>query len=183
MTDSSPDHHSFRKFLSTYRAPILIILLVAFAWRLVLVIGFPHDAFAEPRYTVPAINMLAGRGFSSDVHEPYLPSEHTVPLYPVFIAAIYAVFGPNNLAVRIAQSAIDIITCLLVAFVSFNLAPGSLRKPAALSSLIIYACLSWFTVFWTRYILTETLAMFLTMLAVALSVWASRGGRSRWLVV
>jgi hypothetical protein len=69
----------FEGFLSTYRAPILIILLVAFGWRLVLVIGFPHDAFDEPRYTAPAINLLAGRGFSSDVHEPYLPSEHAVP--------------------------------------------------------------------------------------------------------
>jgi 4-amino-4-deoxy-L-arabinose transferase-like glycosyltransferase len=182
-TNKSTNLPSFREFLATYRTPILIILLLAFGWRLFLVIGFPHDAVDEPRYTVPAINMLAGRGFSSDVHEPYLPSEHTVPLYPVFIATIYAIFGEHNLVVRIAQSALDIITCLLVAFVSFNLAPGPLRKLAALSTLIIYGCLSWFTVYWTRYILTETLAMFLTMLAVALSVWASRGQRSRWLIV
>src|SRR6266571_2886627 len=91
-TGESLNCPSFRKFLSAYRTPILIILLLAFGWRQVLVIGFPHDAFDEPRYTAPAINMLAGHGFSADVHEPYLPSEHTVPLYPVFIAAIYAVF-------------------------------------------------------------------------------------------
>jgi 4-amino-4-deoxy-L-arabinose transferase-like glycosyltransferase len=174
---------SFRRFLSAYRTPILIILLLAFAWRLALVIGFPHPAVDEIRYTAPAVNMLAGRGFSSDISAPYLPSEHTVPLYPIFIAVVYAVFGENNLAVRIAQSAIDIVTCLLVAFVSFNLAPASLRKPAALLSLIIYAFLSWFTVFWTRYVLTETLAIFLTMLAVALSIWASRRGRWHWLIV
>lgn len=174
---------SFREFLSTYRTPILIILLVAFAWRLALVIGFPHGSFDEIRYTAPAVNMLAGRGFSSDVREPYLPSEHTVPLYPMFIAAVYAVSGEHNSAVRIAQSALDVITCLLVAFVSFNLAPASLRKPATFASLIIYGFLSWFTVFWTRYILTETLAIFLTMLAVALSIWASRGRRWRWFIV
>jgi len=175
--------HSFRRLLSEYRTPILLILLLAFAWRLTLVIGFPHAAFDEIRYTAPAVNMLAGRGFSSDVVAPYLPSEHTVPLYPIFIAAIYAVFGQNNLAVRIAQSALDLVTCLLVAFVAFNLAPARLRKPAAIVALIIYAGLSWFTVFWTRYILTETLALFLTMLAMALSIWASRGGGSRWLIV
>lgn len=97
--------------------------------------------------------------------------------------AVYAVFGENNLAVRIAQSAIDVITCLLVAFVSFNLAPPSLRKLAGMSSLIIHGCLSWFTVFWTRYILAETLAMFFTMLAVAMSITALRGERWRWLIV
>ncbi len=174
---------SFREFLSAYRIPILIILLVAFGWRLVLVIGFPHGAFDEIRYTAPAVNMLAGRGFSADVTEPYLPGEHTMPLYPLFIAAIYAVFGEHNSAVRIAQSAVDILTCLLVAFVSFNLAPTSLKKPAAILSLIIYGCLSWFTVFLTRYVVTETLAMFLTMLAVGLSIWALRGGSWRWLIV
>lgn len=179
----NPRYTSFREFLSVNRTPILLILLVAFAWRLVLVIGFPHSAGDEPRYTVPAINMLAGHGFSADVQEPYLPSEHTVPLYPVFIAAIYAVFGEHNVAVRIAQSAIDLITCLLVAFVSFNLAPPWLKRSAAMSALIIYGCLSWFTVSWTRYILTETLAIFLTMLAVAISIQAMRNRPRRWLIV
>jgi 4-amino-4-deoxy-L-arabinose transferase-like glycosyltransferase len=176
-------HHSFRRFLSAYRTPILIILLLAFAWRLVLVIGFPHAAFDEIRYTAPAVNMLAGRGFSSDESEPILPSEHTVPVYPLFIAAVYSVFGQHNSAVRVAQSAIDLITCLLVAFVSFSLAPPSLKRSAAMSGLIIYGCLSWFTVSWTRYILTETLATFLTMLAVAVSLMAFRVERWRWPVV
>src|SRR5712692_9980896 len=152
-TTEGTTQHSFRRFVSAYRTPILIILLLAFAWRLALVLGFPHAAVDEIRYTAPAVNMLAGRGFSPDVSEPYLPSEHTMPLYPLFIAAVYAVFGEHNSAVRIAQSAIDVITCLLVAFVSFNLAPASLRKPAAFASLIIYGFLSWFTIFWTRYIL------------------------------
>ena len=171
---------SFRRFLSEYRTPILLILLLAFAWRLTLVIGFPHGAGDEIRYTTPAINMLAGRGFSSDLREPILPSEHTVPVYPLFIAAVYSVFGQHNLAVRVAQSAIDLITCLLVAFVSFSLAPPSLKRSAAISGLIIYGCLSWFTVSWTRYILTETLATFLTMLAVAASLMAFRDKRWRW---
>lgn len=176
-------HASFRQFLSAYRTPILILLLLFFGGRVFLVIRFPHAAYDEIRYTAPAVNMLAGRGFSLDVSAPYRPSEHTMPLYPLFIASVYAVFGENNSAVRIAQSAVDLITCLLVAFVSFNLAAASLRKAAAIFSLIIYGCLSWFTVFWTRYILTETLAIFLTMLAVAMGIWALRGGRWRWLIV
>jgi 4-amino-4-deoxy-L-arabinose transferase-like glycosyltransferase len=173
----------FRELLSTHQTLILILLAMALAWRLVLVIGFPHDAVDEIRYTAPAVNMLAGHGFSADKAGPYLPSEHTVPLYPLFIAAIYAVAGEHNVGVRIGQSVIDVITCLLVAFIAFSLAPASLRSGAAFASLIIYGFLSWFTVFWTRYVLTETLAIFWTVLAVAVSIWAWRGPRWRWLVV
>lgn len=179
FTESSAQA-SFREFLHAYRKPILIILLLAFGWRLVLVIGFPREAGDEKRYTVPAINLLAGHGFSSDVREPILPSEHTVPLYPLFIAGVYAIFGQSNTAVRIAQSAIDLITCLLVAFVSFHLAPTRWRKPAAFMGLIIYGFLCWFTLSWTRYILAETLATFLTMLAVAVSTMTWQRERWRW---
>lgn len=182
-TLENSNYSSFRAFLSAYRTAILIILLVAFVSRLALVIWFPLPAGDESRYTTPAINMLAGFAFSSDVKPPILPSDHTVPLYPLFIAGVYAVFGEHNVAVRIAQSVIDLITCLLVAFVSFNLVGPYYRGPAAMSSLIIYSCLSWFTLFWTRYILTETLAIFLTMLAVTMSIIALRNGPWRWLLV
>jgi 4-amino-4-deoxy-L-arabinose transferase-like glycosyltransferase len=179
----SVTNHSFRHFVSAHRTLILLILLLAFALRLVLAIGFPHGAGDETRYTTPAVNLLAGRGFSSDVSEPIRPSEHTVPGYPLFIAAVYFVFGQHNVAVRIAQSAIDLITCLLVAFISFCLAPPSQKRSATISALIIYGCLSWFTVSWTRYILAETLATFVTVLAVAVSIMAFRAERWRWPVV
>lgn len=179
----SATDHSFRHFLTAYRTPILLILLLAFALRLVLAIGFPREAGDELRYTAPAVNMLAGRGFSADVSEPIRPSEHTVPAYPIFIATVYFVFGQHNVAVRIAQSAVDLITCLLVAFISFRLAPPSQKRSAAMSALIIYGCLSWFTVSWTRYILTETLATLVTVLAVAVSIMAFRTERWRWPVV
>jgi 4-amino-4-deoxy-L-arabinose transferase-like glycosyltransferase len=74
--------------------------------------------------------MLAGRGFSADVGETYLPSEHAMPLYTLLITGVYTVFGEHNSAVRIGQSVVDMITCLLVALVAFNMAPASLRKTA-----------------------------------------------------
>jgi len=159
------------------------VLTLAFAWRILLAVGFPRTAGDEPRYTIPAVNMLAGQGFSSDVTQPILPSEHTVPVYPLFIAGVFAVFGQHNVAVRIAQSAVDLITCLLVAFVAFSLAPPLLKKYAALAGLLIYALLCWFTVSWTRYILAETLASFVTMLAVTFSAITLRRENWRWFVV
>ncbi len=174
---------SFREFLSSSRIPILIILLLALGIRVSLAVSYPRSAFDEDRYTIPAVNMLAGHGFSVNVEEPYLPAEHAVPAYPLFVAAVYAIFGERPLAVRIAQSVMDLVTCLLVAFLSFSLAPPSLRRPAAISALVIYGCLSWFTLNWTRYVLTEMLALFFTTLAVALGVVALKRGRWWWLLV
>jgi len=174
---------TFRTFFYKNWKLIIILLVLGFAWRSFLVIRFPHNADDEVRYTAPARNMLAGRGFSSDTAAPYLPSEHTVPGYPLFITGVYAVFGENNLAVRIVQAIVDTATGLLVAFLAFHLAPLTLRRNASISAFIIYEYLSWFTVFWTRYILTETLAIFLTTAVVTLSVWALRGKALRWLLV
>jgi 4-amino-4-deoxy-L-arabinose transferase-like glycosyltransferase len=176
-------HASFRKFLSGHRIAILIILFLALGFRVVLAVRYSLPAGDENRYTTPAINMLAGRGFSNDEIPPYGPTTHVVPLYPLFIATIYAVFGENNSAVRIAQGLIDLLTCLLVSFIAFRLAPPSLARPAAIMSLAIYGCLSWFTMHWTRYILTETLALFLTTLAIAVSIAAIHKRRWLWLVV
>lgn len=177
---ANANHLSFTAFLSSYRTPILIILFLAGAFRVVLVSQFPMPAGDESRYTTPAVNLLAGRGFSSAVSAPYTASEAAVPGYPLFIAAIYAVFGQHNSAVRIAQSLVDLLTCLLIAFISFNLAPAALRTAAAISGLVIYGFLSWFTIDWTRYILTETLAVFFTCFAIALAIAAFRKGGWLW---
>src|SRR5712692_4069674 len=87
---------SFREFLSSCRTGILIILVLSLAFRVVLAVRFPLFPDDQVRYTVPAVNMLAGHGFSSAVREPYKPSQHTVPLYPLFIAGVYAVFRKHN---------------------------------------------------------------------------------------
>jgi 4-amino-4-deoxy-L-arabinose transferase-like glycosyltransferase len=179
---AAPDP-SFGKTLSNYLLPVLIILFLSLTFRVVLAVRYPAPAGDETRYTTPAINMLAGRGFSNDVSPPYGPTEHVVPLYPLFIAAVYVIFGENNSAVRIAQGAVDLLTGLLVAFIAFNFAPAPWRGRAAIVSLTIYGCLSWFTVHWSRYILAETLALFFTSLTIAVSIAAIHKRRWLWLVV
>src|SRR6266550_5529186 len=129
---------SFRDFLAYYPKSTLTVLVLALALRVFLAVSFPAPAGDETRYTQPAINLLAGHGFSSAEAEPYTPTEATVPLYPLFVAAVYKTFGQSNLAVRIAQSLLDTLTGLLVAFVSLNLAPLAFRNQAAFFSLVIY---------------------------------------------
>src|SRR5258706_11392796 len=91
-TDTDRAGQTFRAFFSKHWKLLIILLLLGFAWRSFLVIRFPHDAYDEVRYTAPAKNMLAGRGFSSDTARPYLPSEHTLPGFPLFISWLYALF-------------------------------------------------------------------------------------------
>ena len=174
---------SFKGFLSRYRFVIVAILFLSICFRLFLVIRYPLIAGDENRYTTPAINLLSGRGFTSDLQPPYGPTEHVVPLYPIFIAAVYRLFGEHNVAVRIAQGLVDLITCVLVGFVAFNLASPRLSASASIVAMAIYGFLSWFTVHWNRYILTEILALFFTVLAIAATIAALQRSHWRWLAV
>jgi 4-amino-4-deoxy-L-arabinose transferase-like glycosyltransferase len=169
---------TFKVFLRTNKQYILIILTLACLLRLAFVITSPpaiNDALG--RYIATANNILAGHGFTTDQSPPYIPGEATVPLYPLFIASVYGLFGQHEIAVKIFQVFCDLITCLLVAFISFKLAPARLKKLAARSALILYGLCSWFTMIWTSYILTETLAIFLTVLVITLCLRALEKGR------
>lgn len=167
----------FSTFLRAYRWQILCLLLLAFAVRLAFVIEAPPvQADALYRYSATANNVLAGHGFSVDTEAPYRPSQATVPLYPLLIAAVHAVFGQGETMVRLVQVFLDIGTCLLTAFVAFNLAPDRLKELAAISSLAIYAVFK-YAAMWTALLLTETLAIFLTMATVAFCVMALKSER------
>lgn len=79
----SPYQNSFPAFLRSSRKTIIFILLLALILRVVLAVWFPASAGDESRYTLPALNVLHGHGFSSDLREPYSPTMGAVPLYPL----------------------------------------------------------------------------------------------------
>ncbi|HEX8922839.1 MAG TPA: glycosyltransferase family 39 protein [Pyrinomonadaceae bacterium] len=171
----------FKAFLQANKWLILIILVLALGVRMFFVFTAPVTANdALYRYIITATNVLDGHGFSIDRQPPFRPGEGVVPLYPLFIAANYAAFGRHEMVVRVAQVLLDLVTCLLTAFVSFHLAPARLKTRAAISTLILYGIFSWFTAIWTSYLLTETLAIFLTTLVIALGIRALENGRRFW---
>ncbi|MDT4897912.1 MAG: hypothetical protein QOH25_2989 [Acidobacteriota bacterium] len=172
-------YQNFGNFLRTRWLKILLILLLALTVRIGFVVAFP-DPLQDPRYRAAAINMLEGNGFSTDAHAPYRPSEAAVPGYPLFIAAVYTVFGRKELAVLLSQATLDLLTCLLVAFVSFSLAPPRFKKSAALWALAIYGLFSWPTIVLVARIHVETLTIFFMMIAVAMSAIAMRKGIRYW---
>src|SRR5687768_9551838 len=149
---------SFGALLRSRLSLVLTILLLALVVRVGFVIALP-DPLEETRYRPIAINILEGNGFSSDVSPPYRPSEAAAPAYPLFIAAVYAIFGSNVYALTLSQAFLDLATCLLVAFVSFSLAPARLKSSAALWALAIYSIYSWPTIVWVARVYAETLTL------------------------
>ena len=147
--------------------------------RVSFVIAFP-DPLEEKRYRPIAVNILDGNGFSSDATAPYRPSEAAAPAYPLFIATVFAVAGRSVYALTFAQVLLDLATCLLVAFLSFSLAPDRLKRSAALWALIIYGIFCWPTIVWVGRVYAETLTLFFSSIAVALCVLASREGSRYW---
>jgi 4-amino-4-deoxy-L-arabinose transferase-like glycosyltransferase len=174
---------SFGAALRAHGAAVALLLACALGLRLAFIFLLPHPGSwaGDSRYYVTAANLLAGHGYSWDAAPPYRPSMASVPAYPVFIAAVYALFGERQNAVRVAQAVLDLLTCLLVAYLSFRLAPPRLRKGAAFAALAVYGLLSWFTLIWTTCLLTETLTLFLTSLTLALSARAlARDSAPAW---
>lgn len=161
---------SFRRLLRATLPAVLALLLAALALRLVFIFVLPHPASwaGDPRYYVTASNILAGHGYSLDREPPYRPSVANAPAYPLFIAAVYAFSGPRTDAVRVAQAVLDLLTCLLVSYVAFRLAPAALRRRAALAALAVYGLFSWFTFVWAACMLSETLVLFFYALTLAL---------------
>ena len=121
---------SFGSFLRTYRLQLLVILAFALAVRAAVLVAHP-EILGDPRYPITANNILNGHGYSMDTRPPYRPSEAAVPVYPLFIAAAYTLFGRHEGVVKALQAFIDVLTCVLVAFVSFSLAPAALKSGAA----------------------------------------------------
>lgn len=170
---------SFAAFLRACVPKVLPLLLLALAVRVAFVIAFP-DPLQETRYRPIAVNILEGNGFSSDASAPYRPSEAAAPAYPLFIATVYSVFGRSVYSVTFSQVFFDLATCMLVAFVSFSVAPVRLKRGAALWALTIYGVFSWPTIVWVARIYAETLTLFFTMIAVALCALALRRGSPYW---
>jgi len=79
---------------------------------------FPPEMVVEAvdarGYHQIARNLLDGHGFSLQAGPPYRPDSVRTPLYPAFVALVYAAAGPHPEAVVPVQAALDGLTALLV---------------------------------------------------------------------
>lgn len=142
-----------------------LLLLVALGFRLFIGLRLPNDEPDDGRvYALIARNVLEQHVYSIAEQAPYEPTLIRLPGYPLFVAAIYAVFGHgNNTAVRVVQALIDTGTCILIALVAFEWAIAEERKHRAALIAFALAAVCPFTSIYVATILTEVLTNFLAV--------------------
>jgi len=159
---------------------LFVLLVLAGTIRIAVAHYLPNDAPDDGRvYAQIARNVLERHVYSHETEPPYSPSLIRLPGYPLFLAAIYSVFGHgNNGAVRIVQALIDTATCALVALLAFFWQPDERRKFATAIAAFILAALCPFTMIYSATILTEVPTMFLAAAMCLAATLAFRVGES-----
>jgi hypothetical protein len=122
-------------------------------------------------YEELARNWLYHGVYGRSLFGQLLPTDERMPGYPAFLAVIYKTLGQSRAAVTSVQVVVDLITCLLTALIAARLACVQNRKRVATIALWL-AALCPFTASYTGVVLTETLATFITTIAVFIFVSA-----------
>ncbi len=159
-------------------AIFVVLLLLAATFRIVVAHRWPNDTPDDGRnYAQMARNVLEQHVYSHDTAPPYGPSLIRLPGYPLFLAAIYSVFGhTNNGAVRIVQALIDTASCGLVALLAFYWQPDEKRKRVTAIAALALAAVCPFTTIYTATILTEVPTTFLALAMFLAATLAFRSG-------
>jgi 4-amino-4-deoxy-L-arabinose transferase-like glycosyltransferase len=149
----------------------LFFLVIAFAIRLYCVAVFPHVGGDSPVYEKLASNMISARTLSLSDAAPYVPCDIRTPGYPVFIAISFVLFGHHETPIRILQVVLDVLTCILIGMIGFAIAPPPHRLKIGSVGFALGAVCP-FLAEYTASILSESLTIFLTTLALALAIYA-----------
>ncbi len=145
-----------------------LLLVVALGFRLFIALRLPNDEPGDGRvYSQIARNVLEQHVYSHEPQPPYIPSIIRLPGYPLFLAAVYAIFGhDNNTAVRVVQAVIDTLTCALIALVALKWSIDEERKQRAAIVAFALAAVCPFNAIYVATILTEVWASFLAVAMV-----------------
>src|SRR5436190_7269712 len=159
-------------------AVFLSLIVLAAAFRIAIVHWLPNDSAGDSiGYEQIARNVLEHHVYSHLDEPPFTPTLVRLPGYPLFLAAIYAVFGhTNNTAVRIVQALLDTGTCGLVAWLAFLWQPNQRKKIATAITALALAAVNPFTTIYCATILTEVPS---TFLIVAACIAATRAFREQ----
>ena len=154
-----------------FRHTLLFVFLVALILRMLFVwIQASFHVFdiyfvaSDSRvYEALAHNLLSGAGYALDGR----PTALVTPAYPIFLAVLHWLGVDTPIGVGFVQSFVGAATCVLIAMVGRYLDNSYTAIVAGILSAS-YVHL----IFWTGYILTETLFVFLVIASlVALLRW------------
>jgi hypothetical protein len=156
--------------LSTRRFPLAVgaALGVGLVFRLWLVQAFPYDGAGDtPLYEALAKNLAAHGVYGLEIDEKLVPVNVRMPGYPAFLAASHVLFGPGYQPVRVAQAAVDTLTCVLAGLLAALLAGPKARRRAFVAAVWL-AALCPFTANYAAAVLAETTGAFWTAASLAL---------------
>jgi hypothetical protein len=149
--------------------------------RLFFVLKFPANSGDTVLYEQIATNWLKHHVYAMDLHGAITPVDLRMPGYPAFLALIYALTGRTGEAARfwvmLAQIAVDLLDCLVIARLARLLAGNSenaSRSKRVYSIALWLAALCPFTANYTAVPLTEVFASLWTGLAccvLAVALW------------
>jgi hypothetical protein len=175
-----------RKWLLMILA-LSVLVRVGVALYLGNVVDAPRLLIDQRSYDALARRILTGHGYSFDrgwypFTPPDTPTAHWSFLHPLFIAAIYALFGPNPLAARLTQA---VLGGLLLPWMVHRFARQLLsgRETIALIAAAMTAVYGYF-VLYAATLMTETffIALVVWSLEISLRLGAqlrARGSASR----
>lgn len=108
VSPSEQSHATIRQW-----SPVLRIILLALAMRLVFVLAVPPGPLSgdAKEYDGLAVRLAQGKGYVTESGEP---TAFRPPGYPVVLAAIYLSTGPHLVGVRIVQAFLGAGICVLV---------------------------------------------------------------------
>jgi len=140
--------------------------MAALALRLFFFSNFPAVTDDSHIYATFATNWMQhgvyGQTQGGHPEKQIVPADTRLPGYPAFLAGIFWLFGAGNFkAVMLTQILVDLGTCLIVA----DLARRTLSERAARIAFVL-AALCPFLANYAAAVLTETLEIFFTALAL-----------------
>jgi hypothetical protein len=103
-------------WLSKNKLALLFVIALLARVAFVLTLENRYYYFDTVHYDKAAKALIAGQGFGEGYEfSQFFRKEYALtPLYPLFLAAIYFVFGANFLAVRLVESLLGAFLCLLI---------------------------------------------------------------------
>lgn len=160
------------RLIRQHRGFFLGITLAGLALRIFFVIYYPAVTDDSRMYADVGTNWLEhgiyGETQGGQPEKPILPTDSRLPGYPAFLAGIFWIFGAGNFrAVMLAQVLLDIGTCIIVADMARRVVS---ERGAKIAFALAAVCP--FLANYTAAVLTETLEVFFTALALDFAVVA-----------
>ena len=151
----------------------LACLAVLLGSRLAVLVG----AHADPVFRIPYLDGAFYQTWARSLverHADFVGPYFLGPLYPYFLAGLFAIWGPDLLAVRLVQSALGVLDGLLVLAITRHVWGA---RPARFA--IVLFALYGPMVFYENLLVMESLVTTLALGALAVAIVPSEHARAR----